>query len=101
MPKHYKNKTTGAGPFTEQDFGYTYISPELAEQLDLEEVDASYQPTPSTAVIKQQKYSAINAEYSQKISAVSSVGIPVAKQDSLVTSLRTQWKAAIIAVSSS
>lgn len=101
MPKYYKRRTTGDGPFAAQDFGYSYMSQEMIEQLDLEEVDASYQPTLSTAVIKQQKYSAINAEYSQKISAVISVGIPVAKQDALVTSLRTQWKAAIISVSSS
>lgn len=58
-------------------------------------------PEPTEKEIKQRKYSAINADYSQKIAAVCTSGITTTKQDSLIVDLRTKWKAAIISVSSS
>ena len=55
--------------------------------------------TVDTDKVKQCKYSAINADYSQKIAAVCTSGITATKQDELIADLREQWKAAILAVS--
>lgn len=65
--KYYKNKNTGAGPFTAQDFGYSYMSQEMIEQLGLEEVDATYQPMLSAAEVKQQKLRALQDEYNDDV----------------------------------
>ncbi len=63
------------------------------------EPPAPYVPTPEEA--KKQKYATINLEYSQKIAGIGNSGVLVAKQDALVASLKTQWKAALLEVSKS
>ena len=99
MIKRYKD--VNGDTKTPADFGATYLSDEMAAMLGLTEVGEDYEKPQTTEEIKQQKYSAINADYSQKIAAVCTSGIPAAKQDALIADLRTKWKAAIIAVSES
>ena len=84
---------------TPADFGATWLSDEAAAALGLTAVADDYEQDPTCEEIKQRKYSSINADYSQKIAAVCTSGITATKQDELIASLRTQWKAAILAVS--
>ena len=80
------------------DYGATWLSDEAAAALGLTAVADDYEQAPTLEEIKQQKYSAINADYSQKIAAVCTSGITATKQDSLIATIREQWKAAILAV---
>ena len=66
-----------------------------AETLEI----TKYEPT--EAELKQPAYMAINADYSQKIAAVCTAGITATKQDSLIATIREQWKAAILSVAES
>ena len=56
-----------------------------------------YEPT--EAELKRPAYMAINAEYTQKVAAVCTVGVSAEKQSIIIEGLRKQWKAAILAVS--
>ena len=83
---------------TPADFGATWLSEEAAVALGLTAVADDYEKPPTSEEIKQHKYSAINADYSQKIAAVCTSGITAIKQDELIADLRSKWKAAILAV---
>ena len=93
-----KYKDVSGAVKTPTDFGATWLSDEAAEALGLTAVDDDYEQEQTSEEIKQQKYALINADYSQKIAAVCTSGIAATKQDVLIASLRTQWKAAILAV---
>ncbi len=87
------------------DYPYRYEQPLTAGAKIIDgkvvEPDPVAEPEPllpTAEEIKKAKYTAINMEYSQKISGIGSFGIPVAKQDALVSNLRTQWKAALLSV---
>ena len=84
-------------PFLEiGDEEYKTISVDANNWRVKDNVIVPYVPTESE--LKQPMYMAINAEYSKKIAAVGTVGIPVAKQDALVADLRDKWKVAILDV---
>lgn len=55
------------------------------------------EPAQTADEVKMGKYTIINTEYSQKIAAVCTSGIPATKQDELIADLRSKWKAAILA----
>lgn len=93
-----KYKDVNGDPKTPADFGATFLSGEMTAMLGLVEVGEDYEKPQTTEEIKQQKYSVINADYSQKISAVCTSGIPATKQDTLIADLRAKWKTAILAV---
>ena len=94
-----KYKDVSGNVKTPADFGATWLSEEAAAMLGLTAVADDYEKPPTSEEIKQQKYSAINAEYSQKITAICTSGITATKQDTLIATIREQWKAAILAVS--
>ena len=93
-----KYKDANGAVKTPADFGATWLSDEAAAVLGLTVVVDDYEQEPTAEEIKQRKYSTINADYSQKIAAVCTSGISATKQDTVIASLRTQWKAAILAV---
>ena len=93
-----KYKDANGAVKTPADFGATWLSDEAAAVLGLTVVVDDYEQEPTAEEIKQRKYSTINADYSQKIAAVCTSGIPATKQDTLIADLRAKWKAAILAV---
>ena len=96
MTKRFKD--VSGDTKTPADFGAVWLSEGMIAMLGLVEVDDDYQKPETAEEIKQQKYTAINTYYSQKIAAVCTSGIPATKQGTLIADLRTKWKSAVLAV---